>query len=979
MKRSIRPFENVFSVVSLILFSQGFYTIILGNAMGGDEGDLDSALLRFSFIFIYLITSALLFYRLPRTLTFLKTNLWLIFLIGLAAASIFWSGDTSLAFRKVVSLVGTSLFSLYLGSRYSFEEQLKIYGWTFGIGIFVSLLFVFVLPSHGIMSSGAWRGIYPHKNGLGESMTIGFLTFYFLSLLSKQYRLFFQICCLLSVFLILFGKSATSLISVIFIFTTARILKNLSLKSRKSVFVLLLCIITCFILLFLLAININTFLGVYDRDITLTGRTPLWATLWEFIQEKPWLGYGYGIFFSGSHRETNMVWSIHDWIPPHAHNGFIHIWLDVGIVGLVVFCFGYFKSTFDSLFKYLISKDTKTLWIFLLLLYSIFFNLTEVSFLSQGMLWILSIAAIYSMQIDSEKSVRVKATVSPIPQSDKGFGHRKKKSFSLSRTQVKKTKSSDYFVVGRRQIIDGRRQMDRLQGDSEGVRVNRIHALDRPNLPPTVDSPYERSSYSSEVSSKDVTSALDGDLQPQSMKRDMRSGIPFGDNAVLDADNSSGSSVSPSLPSKEKSGKKRAIPLLDKLFESERIKNSWAIFQSFAFQLVVQGFYFVILARSFAPERYGAYVGIVSIVAIFMPFSTWGSEQLIIQNVSRDRLLFREAWGTGILKTLIFGCGFISLILVVYSFVSIPTVSIYAVFFVALANLIFLRLNDIVRDSFTGVGLLNYTARAIFLVSLNRFFASLLLVGFFSNPSILTWTMLYCLATFCSAAMSTYLIVKQLGYPKLNLANVATELRLGFSYAIGISARSIYNELDKSMLAKFSTLQSAGIYGAAYHILNVAFTPIMSLAMASFRNFFQQGVSGIKGSFELCKKLLPLSLVYSVVAIIGLAVCAPIIPLILGAKYSDSAIAVVWLSPIIFFRTMHIFAANTLTGANLQSVRSSAQVAVAIFNAVLNFWLIPLYSWHGAIWATIASEFLLMIILWSAVYFYSKKTARPLK
>lgn len=403
MKRSIRPFENVFSVVSLILFSQGFYTVILGGAMGGDEGDVDSALLRFSFIFIYLITSVLLVFRLPRTLAFLKTNLWLLFLIGLAVASIFWSALPSLAFRKVISLVGASLFALYLGSRYSFEEQLKIYSWTFGIGIFASLLFVFGLPSLGIMSSGAWRGIYPHKNGLGESMTIGFLTFYFLSFSSKQYRLFFKICCLLSIFLILFGKSATSLISVIFIFTTARVLENISLKSRKSVLGLLLCLIACSVLLFLLTINISTFLSIYDRDITLTGRTPLWATLWEFITEKPWLGHGYGMFFSGSHRETIMVWRIHDWIPPHAHNGFIHIWLDVGIVGLVVFCIGYLKSTFDSLFKYLIFKDTKTLWIFLLLLYTIFFNLTEVSFLSQGLLWILSIAAIYSMQIDSKK------------------------------------------------------------------------------------------------------------------------------------------------------------------------------------------------------------------------------------------------------------------------------------------------------------------------------------------------------------------------------------------------------------------------------------------------------------------------------------------------------------------------------------------------------------------------------------------------
>ncbi|MEM7757914.1 MAG: oligosaccharide flippase family protein [Cyanobacteria bacterium P01_A01_bin.40] len=408
---------------------------------------------------------------------------------------------------------------------------------------------------------------------------------------------------------------------------------------------------------------------------------------------------------------------------------------------------------------------------------------------------------------------------------------------------------------------------------------------------------------------------------------------------------------------------------------SERFKNSLAIFKSFIFKLIVQGIYFVILARTFAPERYGAYVGIVAIVSIFMPFATWGSEKVLIQQVSRDRSLFREYWGTSILKNLFFGSICISIILTIYSVIAIPNISIYAVFFVSLANLIFLRLNDIARDSFLAVGQLSYTGRAIFLVSLNRFFAAVLMIVAFSNPSILLWTILYCAATFLAAVISGWLVIKQVDYPEFKLSKMMTELRLGFSFAIGISARSIYNDLDKSMLAKLSTLESAGIYGAAYHILNVAFTPILSLAMASYRNFFQQGVSGIQGSFQLCKKLLPSSLGYSLLAILGLAIGAPFIPIILGAEYSNSAIALVWLSPTIFFHTMHLFAADTLTGADLQSVRSGTQVVVAMINGLLNFWLIPLYSWHGAIWATITSEFLLMVLLWGAVYRYSRKSA----
>ena len=404
MKLSLRPWENAFAVASLLLFSQGFYTVVLGGAIGGDEGDIDSAILRYSFLLIYLITFALLGFRLSRTLAYLNTNKWLLVLTGLAVFSVSWSSVPSISLRQAIALIGSTGFAIYLASRFTFEEQLKILGWSFGIGLFTSFLFAFLIPAYGIMPSGSWRGIYPHKNGLGESMFVCFLTFYFLSISAKKHQLLFKTCCLLSVVLILLGQSVTSLVSVIFIFSTAQGLKLVSFKSKKRVLGILLFLIAVAMILFLLVININTLLGLYDRDITLTGRTPLWESLWVFIEKKPWLGYGYGSFFSGLHRETDIIWKVHDWVPPHAHNGFIQVWLYIGVIGLAIFSIGYFYSIFNALFKYLVSKELKMLWIFLLLLYTIFFNLTEVSFLSRGMLWILSLTAIYSMN----KTTKVK-------------------------------------------------------------------------------------------------------------------------------------------------------------------------------------------------------------------------------------------------------------------------------------------------------------------------------------------------------------------------------------------------------------------------------------------------------------------------------------------------------------------------------------------------------------------------------------------
>ncbi len=406
MKKSIRPFENVFSIISLLLFSNGFYSIILGETVG--KGDIDSPALRLAFIGIYLITILLLVFRWQRSLMFLSSHLWILFLLGLAIASISWSSVPDIAFRKVVALIGGTLFALYLGSSYDFKQQLRIYGWTFGISIFFSFLLALALPQYGIMNTdaivGAWKGIFPHKNGLGESMFASFISFYFLSLLHKEKRLFFQICCFLSVVLIYFAESATSLMSVLFIFVTAQGLKRLSLQSKKSVFLILLFLIFTSLVLFLLLINFNTFLSVNGKDITLSGRTLLWHTLWQFIQQKPFLGYGYGSFFSGESRTAYLLWQIHNWSPVHSHNGYIQLWLNLGLIGLVVFLLGYANCLFRSLYGYLASKDLKMLWIFLFLMYDVFSNCTEVSFFTEGNIWIITLASLYSMKVKTQKT-----------------------------------------------------------------------------------------------------------------------------------------------------------------------------------------------------------------------------------------------------------------------------------------------------------------------------------------------------------------------------------------------------------------------------------------------------------------------------------------------------------------------------------------------------------------------------------------------
>ena len=216
-----------------------------------------------------------------------------------------------------------------------------------------------------------------------------------------------------------------------------------------------------------------------------------------------------------------------------------------------------------------------------------------------------------------------------------------------------------------------------------------------------------------------------------------------------------------------------------------------------------------------------------------------------------------------------------------------------------------------------------------------------------------------------------------LGAPKLVLARIKHELVEGVYFSISNSAYTIYNDIDKTMLARLATLEATGIYAAAYRLIDVAFIPITSIAGAAYAEFFRKGKDGIKVTLAFAKPLIAISSAYSLLAGIGLIVLSPIVPHILGDEYINVVPALQWLAPIPLFRAMQHFGGDVLSGTGFQIFRSSAEVFVAVFNIAINLYLIPLYSWQGAAWASLASDGLLMIMLWSLVAFqYHKQNSR---
>ena len=304
------------------------------------------------------------------------------------------------------------------------------------------------------------------------------------------------------------------------------------------------------------------------------------------------------------------------------------------------------------------------------------------------------------------------------------------------------------------------------------------------------------------------------------------------------------------------------------------------------------------------------------------------------------------------------------------------TIPLLLIFLICLSDLIGARITDIAAQAFQAMEQLAYTANLSLLPYLLRMISASLLFAFWHRASAMTWGWFYLGSTVVSCTIAVSVTNWKLGTPRLDVARIPAELKEGFYFGTGLSAQTIYNDIDKTMLASLSTLDATGIYAAAYRVIDVAFTPVRSVLNAANANFFRSGHHGIASSYAYAKTLLPRMIAYGILAFAGIYLLAPLFPLVIGKEFARTVAALRWLALLPLLKAIHYFFADSLTGAGYQGLRAAAQVFIAILNVGLNFWLIPLYSWRGAAWASLACDGSLVLAMYSILLFVMAKEAR---
>jgi O-antigen/teichoic acid export membrane protein len=419
----------------------------------------------------------------------------------------------------------------------------------------------------------------------------------------------------------------------------------------------------------------------------------------------------------------------------------------------------------------------------------------------------------------------------------------------------------------------------------------------------------------------------------------------------------------------------RGSALKTRLRNSVLFRNTLWFLGGNSVRLVLQAVYFLLVVRALGVAQYGAFIGAVSLVALVTPFSSWGTGFLLIKNITRDRTKFAHYWGAAFSLTVCAGAVLVCCLLGVSHLFWGRSLPLRVVLLVGISDVILARLLELSAQAFVAVEVLRKNSELYIVLSITRTLGAALLMTTVRSPTAVSWALLYVLSTLVATIYSVVIVVRAFGKPDYHLRFSIPEFKEGFYYAVAQVSQTVYNDIDKTMLVRFSSLGATGIYGAAYRIVEVSFAPVGALVYSAFPRFFRHGEAGISGSARFARKLLPYSAAYGFVAMVLIYIAAPLLPSLLGKDFAQATLALRWLSPLVFIKSIHYFLADSLSGGGCQGVRTSVQLLIVVVNVLLNLWLIPAYSWRGAAWASLATDGALVLTLSAAIALLLRRPA----
>lgn len=396
---------------------------------------------------------------------------------------------------------------------------------------------------------------------------------------------------------------------------------------------------------------------------------------------------------------------------------------------------------------------------------------------------------------------------------------------------------------------------------------------------------------------------------------------------------------------------------------------------------LLQAAVFLIIARVLGVAEYGKFAAVLALSSALSGFVGFGTQTLVVRNVARVESNFAESWGR-VLYTLAISIPLALCSYFILASVTLPTTIPFAVVvLIGFAEIGFAPIATVSMIAFQSHEAMRRASQLLIIPVAAKLSAAavLLLVGptMPHDQILLSWALFYALANLATAGYCATVVHRDLGQPTRPLwRTLGTSIREGLPFSINGAALRFYADIDKTMLARLSTLSAAGAYSAGYRIMDMASVPFNAFFASALPRFFRAGGGGLDHAIGNAMRMLPFPIIYAVCAGLGLSLFSDLLPLVLGPGYSESTAVLRWLAWLPLISLLRIFLQTVLLSSGYQNSLVTVTVFGALTNITLNFWFINSWGWRGAAAATYLAESL-MFLLMLGVLFLQYNNNRP--
>ncbi|MFH7244821.1 MAG: O-antigen ligase family protein [Spirulina sp.] len=339
------------------------------------------------------------------------SNLFSIYLLPFVGIFLFvnniswaWSQTPLHTFRSSLVLAGTAAVAMHISKKLSWDELMMVLLLNSSITVLISIFVAVLLPSLGTGDKG-WTGVLYHPIDFGAFMAFSSTLFFVHSLDAGKNVIPFRLMAIIISMVMLLSNSAGAIVALAVLLGTSCFL---SFAKQLNTIQLVIYILVSLMIGIVGALNSDAiFLSVLDflgKEPNLTGRADIWPQIWDEIVKKPFLGYGYSGFWQPwrgiDNPASNIMVASTQYIPPHAHNGFLEIFLDTGLIGFILFAASLVLVFYRSIKLFIKTRSKVFLVPVIFVIYVILLNLNQSSLLSPNYIWVYYV--IFSAKIAME-------------------------------------------------------------------------------------------------------------------------------------------------------------------------------------------------------------------------------------------------------------------------------------------------------------------------------------------------------------------------------------------------------------------------------------------------------------------------------------------------------------------------------------------------------------------------------------------------